>query len=67
MYCTCNVILWSFRVTIVIVKKQSLLHILSCVFVASVIHQAKRIRHVVIYGLSGLIMFLHIYMIRYDI
>jgi hypothetical protein len=49
------------RATIVALEKQRALHNLSvCVFVALGIECEKRLRHIVIYGLSRSTLFLHI-------
>jgi hypothetical protein len=48
------------RGTIVAVEKQYALHILGVFFVALGIQYATRMRHIVIYGLSGSIIFFHI-------
>ena len=58
MQCTCNVALRRVLVTIVAVGKQWVLHILSVC--SLVIHHTLRTRHIVIYGMSGCAIFLHI-------
>ena len=49
---------WHFRVTVVAVEKQWVLNI--CVCVALVIQYTRRMRRIVIGGLSGSTMFFHI-------
>ena len=55
-----NVILRRVRVTIVAVKKGISITYSECISAATVIQQATRMRHIVICGLSGFTIFLHI-------
>ena len=58
--CTCNVTLRCVRATIVAVKEQYVIHILSVCFVALGAQQAMCMRHIFVCGLAGSTIFFHI-------